>query len=116
MKITLWHNPRCSKSRAALSLLENADGVELEIVDYLKSPPSLARLREVLAMLGTGARGLCRKGESVYAALDLAEANEAELLDAMIEHPILIERPVAIAGERAVIGRPPENVLALVKG
>jgi arsenate reductase len=115
MKITLWHNPRCSKSRAAKQLLEEA-GADLDVVDYLERPPSAARLREVLAMLGVGPRGLLRDKENVYRELDLTKATDAKLIAAMAENPILIERPVAIQGKRAVVGRPPENVLDLLKG
>lgn len=112
-RITLWHNPRCSKSRAALALLQESD-VELEVIEYLKAPPSQKRLGEVLAMLGMSPRELARKGEAPYAELGLADASDAALLAAMVDHPILIERPVAIAGARAVVGRPPEKVLALL--
>ena len=106
----LYHNTRCSKSRGALELL-NARGIEPEIVYYLETPPSPAELRELLRKLGTGARSLMRSGEPEYADLSLPE--EA-LIAAMAEHPRLIERPVFVNGDRAVIGRPPERVLEIL--
>ena len=112
--LTIWHNPRCSKSRAALAILEGA-GVELQVVEYLKNPPSAARLREVLKLLAVEPRALVRKGEAPYRELGLADADEARLIEAMAAHPILIERPVIIAAERAVIGRPPERARELIE-
>jgi arsenate reductase len=111
----LYHNTRCSKSRGALELL-NARGIEPELVYYLETPPSPAELRELLRLLGTGARGLLRTGEPEYAALGLDDPSLGEdaLLDAMAAHPKLIERPVFVHGGRAVIGRPPERVLELL--
>lgn len=111
----LYHNTRCSKSRGALELLQ-ARGIEPELVHYLETPPSPAELRELLRMLGIGARGLLRTGEPEYAELGLADPSLAEdaLIDAMAAHPKLIERPVFVRGDRAVIGRPPERVLELL--
>jgi arsenate reductase len=111
----LYHNTRCSKSRGALELL-NARGIEPELVYYLETPPSPAELRELLRMLGIGARGLLRTGEPEYAELGLDDPSLGEdaLLDAMTAHPKLIERPVFVHGGRAVIGRPPERVLELL--
>jgi len=111
--VTIWHNPRCSKSRQTLALLQER-GIDLEIVEYLNSPPDVATLKAVLAMLNTGPQGLIRTGESVFRELGLKDADDTALLDAMVEHPILIERPVVINGERAAIGRPPEAVLDIV--
>lgn len=113
--ITLYHNPRCSKSRAALQLLQER-GIEPDIRLYLENPPSREELGELLAKLGIGARDLLRSGEAAYTENHLQDASlsEAALIEAMIAHPKLIERPVAIRGERAVIGRPPENVLELL--
>jgi len=111
----LYHNTRCSKSRGALELLE-ARGLQPEVVYYLETPPPPAELRELLRMLGIGARGLLRTGEPEYAELGLDDPalGEDALIDAMAAHPKLIERPVFVHGGRAVIGRPPERVLELL--
>jgi len=111
----LYHNTRCSKSRGALELL-NARGLSPEVVYYLETPPSPAELRELLRMLGTGARGLLRTGEPEYATLGLDDPSLSEdaLVAAMAAHPRLIERPVFVHAGRAVIGRPPERVLELL--
>ncbi|MDD1508876.1 arsenate reductase (glutaredoxin) [Pseudomonas sp. CNPSo 3701] len=113
--LTLYHNPRCSKSRAALQLLEERD-LQPSVVLYLDNPPSAAQLREVLNKLGMPARQLLRSGEDEYRELNLADSalDEEALIEAMITHPRLIERPILIAGDRAVIGRPPENILELL--
>ena len=111
----LYHNTRCTKSRGALEIL-NARGIEPEIVYYLETPPSSAELRELLRKLGTGARSLVRSGEPEYADLGLGDASvpEEALIAAMAEYPRLIERPVFVNGDRAVIGRPPERVLEIL--
>ena len=113
--LTLWHNPRCSKSRQALELLR-ARKVEPEIVEYLKSPPSLAELDRILKLLKLEPRALMRKQESVYKDLALSDESldRHSLLQAMVEHPILIERPIAVGNGRAALGRPPENVLDVI--
>jgi arsenate reductase len=113
--VTIWHNPRCSKSRQALRLLRDR-GVEPRIVEYLKTPPSEAELTHALAELGMTPRQLMRKKEALYGELGLDDEalTEAELVEAMATHPKLIERPVAFSGGRAVIGRPPQNVLTLL--
>ena len=113
--LTLYHNPRCSKSRGALQLLEER-GLSPTIVRYLETPPSAAQLQELLDKLGIGARQLLRSGEEEYRTLNLADAglSEAQLIEAMVSHPKLIERPILIAGDKAVIGRPPEKVLELL--
>lgn len=115
MDIVLWHNPRCSKSRAALALLQE-HGHTPQVVDYQKTPPDAAQIRSVLAKLELPARALLRSGESVYVELGLADErlDEAALVQAMATHPVLIERPLAMHGRRAVIGRPPERVLELL--
>lgn len=112
---TLYHNPRCSKSRGALALL-NERGIEPRIVAYLEQPPSVEALRTLLARLGVDARALLRKGEAEYKDLGLDDPtlDEAALIAAMHAHPRLIERPILVVGERAVIGRPPERVLELL--
>ncbi|MCY1271416.1 putative protein YfgD [compost metagenome] len=113
--LTLYHNPRCSKSRGALELLE-ARGLAPTIVRYLETPPSAVELRALLGKLGLTARQLLRTGEDEYQTLGLAAADlsEAQLIEAMAAHPKLIERPILVAGDKAVIGRPPEKVLELL--
>ncbi|MBD9424963.1 arsenate reductase (glutaredoxin) [Pseudomonas sp. PDM15] len=113
--LTLYHNPRCSKSRGALELLE-ARGLTPQVVRYLETPPSAAELRELLSKLGIGARALLRSGEDEYKELGLADASlsDEQLIAAMAAHPKLIERPILVAGKHAVIGRPPEKVLELL--
>jgi arsenate reductase len=115
MTLTIYHNPRCSKSRQTLALLHE-QGVEPRIVEYLKTPPDITTLTKLAAALG-GARAMLRKGEAEYAELGLSDAKktEAALLKAMHAHPILIERPIVTDGKRAAIGRPPEAALALLK-
>ncbi|UVE16611.1 arsenate reductase (glutaredoxin) [Pseudomonas sp. LS44] len=113
--LTLYHNPRCSKSRAALELLE-ARGLAPTIVRYLETPPDADQLRSLLSKLGLSARQLLRSGEDEYKTLNLADAQlgEEQLIAAMVAHPRLIERPILIAGDQAVIGRPPERVLEIL--
>ncbi|MDI1300416.1 MAG: arsenate reductase (glutaredoxin) [bacterium] len=113
--ITFYHNPRCSKSREALALLE-ARGITPAIVRYLDTPPDAATLKKLLKALGIPARELLRQKETEYLelGLDNPALGEADLIAAMVRHPRLIERPIAVAGTRAVIGRPPEKVLELL--
>jgi arsenate reductase len=113
--LTLYHNPRCSKSRGALELLE-ARGLQPTVVRYLETPPSAEQLKSLLSKLGIAARELLRTGEDEYKTLGLADASlgEAQLIEAMVRHPKLIERPILVAGDKAVIGRPPEKVLELL--
>lgn len=113
--LTLYHNPRCSKSRGALELLQGR-GLSPSIVLYLETPPDTAQLRELLRKLGISARQLLRTGEDDYKTLGLADQGLSDdaLIEAMASHPKLIERPILIAGDKAVIGRPPENVLELL--
>ena len=112
--VTIFHNPRCSKSRQTLQIIEDK-GVSPEVVEYLKQPPSYAELDQLVTMLGIEPRQLMRRNEKIYKELGLADIEDrGTLLQAMVEHPILIERPVVIKGDRAVLGRPPENVLELV--
>ncbi len=115
MTVTIYHNPRCSKSRQTLALLE-AKGIEPKVVEYLKAPPSATELDAILAKLGKEPRELMRKKEPPYAALDLADASKsrAALIKAMVENPVLIERPIVLANDKAAIGRPPEDVLAIL--
>jgi arsenate reductase len=114
-QISIFHNPRCSKSRGALELLEER-GIQPTIVRYLETPPSAAELKALLGKLGIGARQLLRTGEDEYKELDLANPalGDDQLIAAMAEHPKLIERPIVIVGDKAVIGRPPEKVLEIL--
>jgi len=111
----LIHNPRCSKSREALALLQ-AQGVEPEIRLYLQDPLTAAELSDLLKKLGKSAREVMRSGEDVYKTLALSnpKLSEAELINFIAQNPILLERPIFIHAERAVIGRPPENILAII--
>ncbi len=113
--LILYHNPRCSKSRGALELLQ-ARGMQPTVVRYLDAPPSEAELHALLAKLGLSARQLLRTGEEEYQSLGLADTalTDAQIIAAMARHPRLIERPILIAGDKAVIGRPPERVLELL--
>jgi arsenate reductase len=113
--LTLYHNPRCSKSRSALQLLE-ARGLTPTIVRYLETPPNASQLQDLLGKLGLNARQLLRTGEDEYQALGLADPglSEGQLIAAMAAHPKLIERPILVAGDQAVIGRPPEKVLEIL--
>ena len=115
MKVTIYHNPRCSKSRAALQLLRER-GIEPEIVDYLQSPPDEDTLADLLARLRMSPRELMRTQEKPYRelGLDAADASDETLIAAMVRHPILIERPIVVAGRKAVVGRPPERVLEVL--
>jgi arsenate reductase len=113
--LTLYHNPRCSKSRSALELLE-ARGLTPNVVRYLETPLSAAQIKALLGKLGISARQLLRSGEDEYKMLQLADASlsEAQLIDAIAQHPKLMERPILEVGDKAVIGRPPENILELL--
>ena len=115
MTVKILHNPRCSKSRATLNLLRD-QGIEPEIVDYLETPPSAAEFESILSKLNLGPRDVIRRGEKVYKELELADDNlsDTALITAMVGNPILIERPIVIKGDKAALGRPPENVLEIV--
>jgi len=116
MSIVIWHNPRCSTSRKVLQLLRD-NGVEPQIRDYQKSPPSAAELKAVLARLGKPAAGLIRRKERATlkeAGLEGGSPAEADYIAAMVRFPVLIERPVVIKGDKAAAGRPPEAVLAIL--
>ena len=115
MTVTIYHNPRCSKSRQTLELLRSR-GLEPDIVEYLKTPPGKSELSGILALLGMGPRELMRKKETEYKAngLDGAGLSDDQLLDALLEHPVLIERPIVLANGKAAIGRPPETVLDII--
>ncbi|MBS0848912.1 arsenate reductase (glutaredoxin) [Citrobacter sp. JGM124] len=116
--VTLYHNPRCSKSRETLTLLQES-GVSVAIIRYLETPPDAATLKHLLEMLSfTDARQLMRRKETLYTTLQLDNPalSQDELLQTMVENPILIERPIAVAQGRARIGRPPEQVLEIIGG
>ena len=112
---TIYHNPRCSKSRQTLQLLQD-NNIEPEIVLYLETPPDSATLKALLKKLGIAPRDLLRKGEDAYKELNLKDAAHSDdaLIEAMVSHPKLIERPIVVKGDSAVLGRPPENVLELL--
>ena len=112
---TIYHNPRCSKSRQTLALLQE-NGVEPEIIEYLQTPPDTNTLQSIKDMLDVPVRGMMRTKEASYKEANLGDEqlSDADLLQAMHDNPILIERPIVISGKRAVIGRPPENVLDLL--
>jgi arsenate reductase len=114
-KITIWHNPRCSKSRDSFKLLEEKD-LNVEVIKYLDEVPSFEELQNMLKILGMdSARELMRTKEAVYKELNLKEeTSEEALIKAMIENPKLIERPIVIRGSKAVIGRPIENIIELL--
>jgi len=112
--ITLWHNPRCSKSRQALALLEKT-GVEIALRLYLKDAPDLTEIEALQTALGLKAIDMLRRGEKAFKETGLSkDSQDADLRAAMLAHPILIERPIAVKGDEAVIGRPPEDVLTLL--
>lgn len=113
--VSIYHNPRCSKSRQTLQLLED-NGISPNIVLYLETPPTADDIADLLKKLGLSARQVLRKGEDAYKENNLKNTalSDAELVAAMAAHPKLIERPIVVKGSKAVLGRPPENVLALV--
>jgi arsenate reductase (glutaredoxin) len=113
--VTIFYNPGCGKCRGAMELLEER-GVEPRVVEYLVDPPTAEELRELTTKLGLPVRELVRSAEPVFGELGLQDASDDELIQAMVRHPILIQRPIVVHGDRAVIGRPPERVLDLVGG
>jgi arsenate reductase len=113
-ELVIYHNPRCGKSRAALALLGER-GATPRVIEYLKTPPTRAELARIVARLGIPAADLVRRSEEIYKTQYVGKTlTEAQWLDALAAHPILIERPIAVRGDRAVIGRPPERVLELL--
>lgn len=115
LDIVIYHNPRCSKSRKALELLRS-NNIEPEVVEYLKTPPSRERLTEILDMLDVGPRELIRSGESAFKenGLNDADLTDDDLIDAMLRHPVLIQRPIVVADGKAAVGRPPEKILDIL--
>jgi arsenate reductase (glutaredoxin) len=116
MSITIWHNPRCSKSRQTLELLRRK-GIEPAIREYLKQPPSTAEVEKLIDLLGGDAKDLIRDGEPEFKMLGKKKADlgEADIARAIAQHPVLLQRPIVVAGKRAAIGRPSEAVLPLLK-
>lgn len=115
-EFTIYHNPRCSKSRSTLALLEE-HGIAPKVVEYLKDSPNRVELEALVAKLGIRPEQLVRKTEGVYQSKYAGrQLTDAQWIDAMVADPILIERPIVVKGGRAVLGRPPENVLQLLKG
>ncbi|GAB2655462.1 arsenate reductase (glutaredoxin) [Vibrio panuliri] len=114
MSVVIYHNPRCSKSRQTLALLEE-NNVQPEIIKYLDTPPSVGELKTLFTQLGLSeVREMMRTKEDVYKELNLAQASDDELFLAMVEHPKLIERPIVVANGKAKHGRPPEQVLEIL--
>ena len=115
MFITIYHNPKCSKSRQTLKLLQE-QGINPVIIEYLKNPPTVEKLKEILSLLGISPRDLMRKKEDEYKELGLANSDlsDGDLIDLMIKNPILIERPIVLANGKAVLGRPPKQVLNIL--
>jgi arsenate reductase len=113
--VSIYHNPRCSKSRQTLALLEER-GIDPEIILYLETPPSAETLSGILQKLGITPRQLLRKGEGAYKENNLSDTSlsDQQLIDAMVTHPKLIERPIVINGAKAALGRPPEQVLDIL--
>lgn len=113
MTVTIYHNPRCAKSRQTLELLRGR-GIEPTIIEYLKTPPSAAELKKLLAMLGLKPRQLLRAKEAREAGIAADGLGEAALIDAMVKHPSVIERPIVVNGGKAALGRPPEAVTTIL--
>jgi arsenate reductase len=113
MPVRIYHNPRCNTSRKTLAMLRER-GIEPEIVEYLKTPYSVAQLTTLLRQLGLPAKALVRKKEAAAAGVDPARMSEEALIQAMAEHPIIVERPIVVAGGKAALGRPPEKMLSIL--
>ncbi|WP_325891913.1 arsenate reductase (glutaredoxin) [Grimontia sp. NTOU-MAR1] len=114
MSVTIYHNSRCSKSRQTLALLEEK-GIQPDVVAYLETPPSADTIKTLLEQLGFDSpRQMMRTKEALYKELQLADATDEQLIHAMVENPKLIERPIVVANGKAAMGRPPENVLAIL--
>jgi arsenate reductase len=115
MPVTIYHNPRCSKSRQTLALLEE-QGIKPKVIEYLVTPPSEAELERLLKLLGMAPRDLLRSKEEEFekAGLDRPDATDSEIIRAMVKYPRLIERPIVVSGNKAALGRPPENVLKIL--
>jgi arsenate reductase len=116
MTVTIWHNPRCSKSRQTLELLREK-GIEPAIREYLKEPPTRAEVEKLIDLLGGDAKDVIRDGEAEFKSMGRkkAELSKTDIASAIAKHPILLQRPIVVSGSRAAIGRPPEAVLPLLK-
>ena len=115
MAVVIYHNPRCMKSRETMKLLQDK-GVKPQVIEYLKTPPSATELKELLSKLGIAPRQLLRKGEAPDKDLKLADAkiSDSAIIKAMVDNPVLIERPIVVNGKKAALGRPPESVLKIL--
>jgi arsenate reductase len=113
VEVTIYHNPRCGKSRDTLKLIEDK-GITPRIVEYLKEPPSAAELTRILSLLGKRPADILRKKEAAEAGIDAANLSDAALISAMVANPIVIERPIVVTGAKAALGRPPESVLEIL--
>ena len=114
-KVIIYHNPKCSKSRETLQILQD-NNIEPEIIDYLEDPPAAQKLKEIIAMLGISARDLIRSGEPEYkdAGLDDDRLSDNDIIEAIGQNPVLLQRPIVISNNRAIIGRPPGRVLEII--
>ena len=113
MPVTMYHNPRCNTSRTTLALLREK-GVEPVIIEYLKTPYTAVQLKTLLSQLNLPAKRLVRKKEAAAAGIDPEALSEEALIEAMVEHPIIVERPIVVSGKKAALGRPPEAVLSVL--
>jgi arsenate reductase len=113
VEVVIYHNPRCGKSRDTLRLIEDK-GITPVIVEYLKTPPTVDELTRILAIMGKSPRDITRKKEAAEAGIDPAALSDAQLLQALVDNPIAIERPIVVAGDKAALGRPPETVLTIL--
>ncbi len=114
MSITIYHNPRCSKSRQTLQLIRD-HGIEPQIVNYLDNPPDVETLKSLLSQLNLSIRDIVRSKEDLYQTLNLAHANDEQLMQAVVDNPSLLERPIVVTDRGAAMGRPPENILSLLE-
>jgi arsenate reductase (glutaredoxin) len=113
MPVTIYHNPRCNTSRKTLALLQDR-GITPTVIEYLKTPYSEAKLKELLGQMGLPAKAVVRKKEAAAAGVDPAKLSEDQLIAAMAKYPIIVERPIVVSGGKAALGRPPENVLKVL--
>ncbi len=113
VEVVIYHNPRCGKSRDTLRLIEDK-GITPTIVEYLKTPPSVDELTRILGLLGKSPKDIARKKEAAEAGIDPDALSDAQLIKALVDNPIAIERPIVVAGDKAALGRPPETVLTIL--
>jgi arsenate reductase len=111
--LKIYHNPRCTKSRATLELLQSR-GLKPQVIEYLTSPPTTAELRAIVKMLGVAAHAIVRKAEAAELGIDPNRLNDTALIAAMVKNPRIIERPIVVNNDKAAVGRPPENVLEIL--